>query len=372
MARALVTGGTGFIGSNIALRLVERGWKVRILERPGASRILLEGGPFEFVAGDVLEPESLPEAMKGIDVVFHAAGIVDYWRQGVDRMYRVNVEGTRHVMQAALRARVERVVHISSTAALGIHPDVVVDESFRFNVKPERFVYGHSKFLAEEIVLDLVKKGLPAVIVNPATVIGPRDIRKVSSGVVVEVVKHCVPPLIPPGGTNIVPICDAAQGSIEAALKGVVGERYILAGENMTHLQLYQTIANVVGCGMKLKPMPRWQVAFLAGLTDVLQPQTSGPVPLTGDRLRLESKHFYYDGSKARATFDMPSTPLRVTIGRTFEWYELMGEFEGIYEKLLEGGVCKHCGKARYCEWPGPANRITAPLAARPPKGGSR
>ncbi len=358
MTCALVTGGTGFIGSNIALRLVERGWQVRILERPGASHVLLEDGPFLFVEGDVLAPETLPPAMAGVDVVFHAAGVVDYWRQGVERMMAVNVEGTRHVMEAALQARIERVVHTSSTAAMGIHPNTVVDETFAFNVKPERFIYGHSKYLAEQIVLEAVKKGLPAIVVNPTTVIGPRDIRKVSSGMVVEVVKHCIPPLIPPGGTNVVPICDAAQGHIEAAIKGRVGERYILAGENMTHAQLYQTIADVVGCGMKLKAMPRWLVSLFAGLTDMLQPQTSGPVPLTGDRLRLESQMFYFDGSKARATFHMPNTPLRVTIGRTYEWYESMGEFEGIHEELEVDGVCKRCGRARYCQWPLPTEAL--------------
>lgn len=352
MTRALVTGGTGFVGSNIALRLVERHWDVRILERPGASRDLLEGGPFEFVSGDVLDPETLLPAMQGIEVIFHAAGVVDYWKQGKERMYQVNVEGTRNVMEAALKSRVDRVVHTSSTAAMGIHPDEIVDESYRFNVEPERFVYGHSKHLAEEIAFEYVEKGLPVVIANPTTVIGPRDVRKVSSGMVVEVGNHCVPPLIPPGGINVVPICDAAQGQIEAALKGRVGERYILGGENMTHLQLYRTIANVVGCGMKLKAMPRWQVAFFAGLTDMVQPTTSGPVPLTGDRLRLESKFFYYDTNKARSTFDMPSTQLRVTIGRTYEWYEMMGEFTGIYENLGEDGVCKYCKRTRYCEWP--------------------
>jgi dihydroflavonol-4-reductase len=237
---------------------------------------------------------------------------------------------------------------------MGIHPNTVVDESFEFNVKPDRFVYGHSKYLAEEIVLDLVKQGLPAVIVNPATVIGPRDIRKVSSGMVVEVVKHCIPPLIPPGGTNIVPICDVAHGHIEAAVKGKVGERYILAGENLTHQQLYQTIANVMGCGMKLKAMARWQVSLFAGLTDLLQPQTSGPVPLTGDRLRLESQMFYFDGSKARSSFNMPNTPLRVTIGRTIEWYGLMGEFDEMRQELAKNSICKHCGRDRLCEWPVP------------------
>jgi dihydroflavonol-4-reductase len=354
MTRALVTGGTGFVGSNIALRLVERHWDVRILERPGASRELLEGGPFDFVTGDVLEPKTLPPAMQGIDVVFHAAGVVDYWKQGEERMYQVNVEGTRNVMEAALKSGVDRVVHTSSTAAMGIHPNEIIDESFTFNVKPEQFVYGHSKYLAEEIVHEYAKKGLPVVIVNPTTVIGPRDIRKVSSGMVVEVVKHCAPPLIPPGGVNVVPICDAAQGHIEAAIKGRVGERYILGGDNMTNLQLYRTIANVVGCGMKLKTMPRWQVSFVAMLTDMVQPQTSGPVPLTGDRLRLESKFFYCDTTKARSTFAMPHTPLRITIGRTYEWYEEMGEFEGIYENFGEDGICKHCKQPRYCKWPPP------------------
>src|SRR5512143_2962653 len=137
MTRALVTGGTGFVGSNIALRLAERHWEARILQRPDSSRERLEGGPFEFVTGDVLEPETLLPAMRGIDVIFHAAGVVDYWRQGVEWMYRVNVEGTRNVMEAALRAGVGRVVHTSSTAAIGIHPDVLVDETFRFNVKPD-------------------------------------------------------------------------------------------------------------------------------------------------------------------------------------------------------------------------------------------
>jgi dihydroflavonol-4-reductase len=354
MARALITGGTGFIGSNLALRLVERGWKVTILERPGASRLLLEDGPFDFVTGDILQPDTLVPALQGIDVVFHTAGVVDYWRQGVERMYQVNVEGTRCVMQAALTAGIKRVVHTSSTAALGIHPNIVVDESFSFNSKPERFVYGHSKFLAEQIVMEYVVKGLPAVIVNPTTVIGPRDIRKVSSGVVVEVANHCLPPMIPPGGTNVVPICDAAQGHIEAAQKGIVGERYILGGENMTHLQLYQTIADVVSCGLKMKVMPHWQVSFFAILTDMLQPQTSGPVPLTGDRLRLEAQMFYFDSSKARAAFQLPNTPLRVTIGRTYEWYESMGEFQDRAAQLDKNGVCKYCGRTLYCTWPLP------------------
>ena len=354
MPQALITGGTGFIGSNIALRLIERGWKVRILERPGASRALLEGGPFEFVAGDVLEPDSLPPAMRGIDVVFHAAGVVDHWHQGLERMQRVNVEGTRNVVDAALAEGVDRFVHTSSTAALGMHPDSVADETFQFNVAPEAFPYGFGKFQAEGIVLEAARKGLPAVIVSPTTVIGPRDVRKVSSGVVLEVARHCAPPLIPPGGTNVVAICDAAQGHIEAALKGRVGERYILGGENLSYLQLYRTIAEVVGCRRKLKVMPRWLVPLTLVLTDVAQPHTAGPVPLTSARLRLESKAFHFDSSKARSAFAMPNTPLRVTIGRTYEWYESTGELAGVGEGPAADGAPRRCGRASHRRWPDP------------------
>ncbi len=334
MTRALITGGTGFVGSNIALRLAERHWDVRILERPDASRELLEGGPFEFVTGDVLEPETLPPTLRGIDVIFHAAGVVDYWKQGVERMYQVNVEGTRNVMEAALRSKVERVVHTSSTAAMGIHPDVLVDESYTFNGKPERFVYGHSKFQAEEIVLEYVRKGLPALIVNPTTVIGPRDVRKVSSGMVVEVVKHCAPPLIPPGGINIVPICDAAQGHIEAAVKGHVGERYILGGENMTHVQLYQTIAQ---CG-RLRHENQGHAALAGGF----HRRADRYVAATDQRPRAFDRHppaigiavlLLRHNQVALGVFNMPKTPLRTTIGRTYEWYEAMGEFEHVYRR---------------------------------------
>lgn len=350
MPLALITGGTGFIGSNIALRLLERRWTVRILERPGASRLLLEGGPFEYATGDVLEPPTLRPAMEGVDVVFHAAGVVDHWRQGLQAMRRVNVDGTRNVVEAALQARVGRLVHTSSAAALGIHPDEVVDETFRFNVPPEAFPYGHGKFLAEGLVLEAVARGLPAVIVNPTTVMGPRDLRKVTSGVVVEVANHCAPPLIPPGGTNVVAICDVAQGHIEAALKGRVGERYILGGENLSWLQLYRTIAEVVGCRARLRVMPRWLVSLAAALADVVEPPTHGPVPLSGARLRIESRTFHFDSAKARGAFAMPDTPLRVTIGRTYEWYRSMNEIadEG------DGGAPGRCGPSRHRPWPEP------------------
>lgn len=327
--KALVTGGTGFIGSNIALRLVERGWQVRILERPGASRILLEDGPFEFVTGDVLQPETLPPAMEGVDVVIHAAGVVDYWRQGVERMYAVNVEGTRNVMRAALKRRIPRVVHTSSTAAMGIHPNEVVDETFTFNVRPERFVYGHSKYLAEQVVYEYIRQGLPAVIVNPTTVLGPRDIRKVSSGVVVEVVKHCVPPLIPPGGVNIAPICDVAHGVIEAALKGKVGERYILGGENLSFRAVFTAANELFGRGAPSVVLPRWVIPVAAAGVSAARTVVGPRLPIDARQMRLSLAEIYADPGKSHNELGVPFTPFRTALRSGYEWYRDNGYLDG-------------------------------------------
>ena len=194
-------------------------------------------------------------------------------------------------------------------------------------------------------------RGLCAVIVSPTTVIGPRDVHEVSSSMVVEVADHCAPPLIPPGGTNVVAICDVAQGHIEAALEGRVGERYILGGENLTYLQLYRTIADVVGCEMKLRGMPRWMVSMVAALTDVVHPRTAGSVPLTSERLRLESQTFYFDSAKAREAFKIPNTPLRTAIVRTYEWYQAERRAAGGGEGE---GRARRCGRSAHRSWPEP------------------
>src|SRR5512137_436504 len=143
---ALVTGSTGFVGANLCAALAERGWTVRALHRASSRLDMLQGISVEHAIGDVNEPQTLAQAMRGCDVVFHVAAVADYWRQGADKLYRVNVEGTRAVCQAALQARVSRLVFTSSVASLGIpRLGTFADESHAFNLPPDRFRYGHSK-----------------------------------------------------------------------------------------------------------------------------------------------------------------------------------------------------------------------------------
>ena len=163
MITALVTGGTGFVGSHVARALVSHGYQVRILRRATSRLDAVADIPCEHVIGDVMDPESLAEAMHGIDWVFHVAAVADYWRSNAARIYEVNVDGTRHVLEAAEAAGVKRVIFTSSAAAVGytrdLHP---IDETVRFNFDQHLTPYGHSKFLAEAEVYRAIRRGWTA------------------------------------------------------------------------------------------------------------------------------------------------------------------------------------------------------------------
>ena len=326
MPLALVTGATGLIGSNLAAALSDRGWTVRVLCRPTSPTIALEGVPHEAVTGDLLDSDSLQQAMEGNDVVFHVAGVSDHWRAGKERMYRVNVEGTRRVMETALASGVVRVVFTSSVAALGIPPQGhLLSEADHYDGDLHRFPYGHSKYLAEQEVLKAVAQGLDAVIVNPSAVLGPRDPHLGSASLLLEMNRWPLP-VVPDGGLNLVDVADVAVGHIAAAERGRTGERYILGGENITHWDLAHVVARVLG-----KSPPRWRLpagivrraAWLVDLLCFLLPQR---IPITGETLRLSAETFYVTHEKADRELALsPRIPLPETVARTHAWLRETG-----------------------------------------------
>jgi dihydroflavonol-4-reductase len=258
--RALVTGGTGFLGANLVEGLTAAGHTARILRRRSSRLEALEGLSYEEAIGDILDRESLLRAMDGCDWVFHVAAVSDYWRQGVEWLYQVNVEGTRQVLQAAQETGVKRLVYTSSVIALGIPAQGEVgDETLEFNIPPGRFRYGHSKHLAEQEVQRAVRDGLEAVIVNPSLILGPRDLNKISGSIVIEV-KQGILRFYLPGGANYVAVEDVVAGHIAAAERGRVGERYILGGENLSHRQVIDTVVAVTDGPRPLFSLPRWAI----------------------------------------------------------------------------------------------------------------
>jgi dihydroflavonol-4-reductase len=324
--QALVTGASGFVGANIVAALNQAGWQARALVRHTSSLAALDGLDYDVAIGDVTDPRSLAAAMQGCDAVFHAAGVVaDYWSQDAALTYRVNVDGTRHVVEAALATGVPRLVFTSSQAALGFGDGPIpIDETHAFNLAPAVYPYGHSKHLAEQVVQGAVQRGMHAVIVNPSVVLGPRDATRYNSRIILEVQAGRLP-LVPPGGVNVVDALDAARGHLLALEKGRPGQRYLLAGHNVTTLHLMRQIAAVLGVRGPAGVIPERLIGPLAAALDGANRLSPRRLPIAGDVLRFGSRFIYADNRKAVAELRWTVTPLEETIRRAVAWLKVVG-----------------------------------------------
>jgi dihydroflavonol-4-reductase len=318
--RVLVTGATGFVGSQLAAALVDRGDTVRVLRRKNSSTVALDGLDVEHLYGDILEPDAVAAAVRGCECVFHVAALSSYWRARAADVYRVNVEGTRIVMDACLKAGTSRVVHTSSAAAVGVRRDGrPSDETQPFDPREKRFAYAHSKHLAEQEVARVVKLGLPAVIVNPAVVIGPGDHNLISGSMIVEMAKRPLPGC-PPGGVCMTDIDAVVAGHLAAAERGRIGERYILGGENLFYREITRTIAEVVGCRVPRWRIPRWVMPPAAAALDLFNHFVARPIA-SGDQLRLSAHNAFFDSGKAVAELGYRILPYRGAVERAYQWY---------------------------------------------------
>ena len=321
-----VTGATGFVGANVVEALNRAGWQVRALHRRSSSLAALQGLAYQPVLGDVTDAGSLLPAMAGCDAVFHVAGVTaDYWDQNVERLHAVNVQGTRNVVEAALATSVPRLVHTSSQAALGFtEDDRPMDETHRYNLPPETYPYGYSKHLAELEIQRAVGLGLHAVIVNPTVVLGPRDATLTNSQIIIEVQRGRVP-LVPPGGINVVDAIDLARGHLLALQNGRPGERYLLAGHNISNLDLTRRIAAALAVRPPSGNIPRTLIRPVGALLDGANRLSPRRLPLSGDVIRFGSRFIYAANSKAVEELGFTVTPLETTIQRAVSWLQAEG-----------------------------------------------
>jgi dihydroflavonol-4-reductase len=320
MVRALITGGTGFVGSHLARELVAHGHTARVLRRESSSLRALEGVEVEHAIGDVTDPDSLRRAMQGCTWVFHVAAVADYWRADKHKMYDVNVDGTRNVFEAAEAAGVGRVVFTSSGAAVGFKQDgSAADESVRFNLDPARFPYGHTKFLGEVEVARAIKRGLDVVTVNPSIVMGPGDINLISGSTLIELRKGIIP-AIPAGGATFIDVRDVAAAHLAAAERGRTGERYLLGAFDLAWRDLMPIAAQVVGVRSPAMVLPAFLAEPLGTLIDLLR-AVNIPIPLDGNQMRLSAKNIFYDCRKAWRELGEPKIGLRQMLTDTYMWY---------------------------------------------------
>jgi dihydroflavonol-4-reductase len=323
MAGAVVTGATGFIGYHVAKALREKGGAVRALVRNGSDTAVLAPLDIEVVTGDVRDYQAVTRALKGCDQVYHAAADYRLWVPDPETMYAINVQGTINVMQAALESGAAKVVYTSTVGVLapakGTKPG---NEEQPASFKNLAGHYKRSKFLAEQEVRKLIRKGLPAVIVNPTAPIGAMDRKPTPTGkIIVDFLKGKMPAYLDTG-LNFVDVEDVAEGHLRAAEAGAVGESYILGNVNLTLKQFLQLLAHLAG-----KKPPRWKLPYmpvfcLSLISEGLAKLSRGKAPaIPLDGVRMARHYMFFDCSKAVRKLGMAQNSVETAALKAIDWY---------------------------------------------------
>jgi dihydroflavonol-4-reductase len=315
---ALVTGASGFLGWHVARVLLERGYAVRALVRPGSRVRELN---VEVCTGDLRDAASLERAAAGCGLVFHVAADYRLWAWNPDELYRSNVDGTRNLLQAARNAGVERVVYTSTVGCIGIPGGGIGDEDTPVALDEMVGHYKRSKFLAERVALEFARGGLPVVIVNPTAPVGDHDVKPTPTGkIVLDFLKGGMPAFIDTG-LNVVDARDCAEGHLLACEKGRPGERYILGSENLTLAEILGTLARLAGRKAPTVRLP-YAVAYLAGAASTawagLTRRPPG-IPLEG--VRMARKRMWVTHEKARRELGFEPAPAETALARAVEWF---------------------------------------------------
>ena len=321
--KTLVTGATGFLGSAIVRELLRDGRDVRILARPNADMGNVDGLGLETVRGDLLDGDSLKSAIKGCDVVYHAAAYYSFWDKNKSLIFDINVGGTRSLLQAALELGVKKVVYTSTVGCIGLRPDgSPADEDTPHDPATLCNDYKLSKFQAEQVAKEYAANGLPVVIVNPSTPIGPRDIKPTPTGkIVLDFLNRKTPAFIDTG-LNLIDVRDCARGHILAEEKGSVGERYILGNQNLSLREIYQLLEKITGLRAPTVKMPYW-VAYSAGWAcEMVADYITGKppaVPLGG--VKMAKYLMYFDAAKAVRELGLPQRSVENALADAVQWF---------------------------------------------------
>ena len=327
MAKTLVTGAAGFIGSHVVLELLKQKREVRALILPGENTKNLDGLDIERFEGDVCDPDSMKKAMQGCNRLFHLAAIYALWLPNRRKMYDVNVTGSQNVLWAAYKEGVERVVYTSSVAALGVEPgELPANENTEFNQITKANDYIFSKYLSDRDAKVFAREGLPLTIVNPAFPFGARDIAPTPTGqILLDVVNGKTPGYFD-AGFSIVDVEDVARGHILAEEKGRVGESYLIANKNLTFKEFLELVMRVTGAKVKLRKIPVTVAIGLAYVLEYWSNRWSHRPPLFSPKaLRYARQYLYFDNSKARNELGLEFTPVESSVRRAVEWFKENG-----------------------------------------------
>ena len=321
----LVTGATGFIGSAVARRLRIAGARVRVLARPNSDPRNLDAAD-ELAVGDLRDRASVAAALAGVRYLIHCAADYRLWSPSPAELVRSNVDGTRIVMEEALRADVERIVYTSSVATLAIDEGHLADETRPLAPEQAIGAYKRSKVLAERLVETMTDaQNLPVVIVNPSTPVGPGDVKPTPTGrIIVEAARGRMPAFVDTG-LNIAHVDDVADGHIAALMRGRIGERYILGGDNVALSQLLAEITRLVGRRAPTLRLPVNAIYPLALVAEAFAHLTKREPFVTRDGLRMARKHMFFSDAKARQELGYTSRSYLIALADAVAWFRAAG-----------------------------------------------
>lgn len=320
---SLVTGGSGFVGAAVVRLLLSQGQAVRTLIRRGNDLRNLDGLEIERVSGDLLDKGSLRQALKGCQRLYHVAAHYSLWEPDPAVFYHVNVDGTRNLLEAALQAGVERVVYTSTVGALGHRQDGgPADEETPVTIEQMTGHYKRSKFLAEREARHAASRGLPVVIVNPSTPVGPRDIKPTPTGqIIVDFLNHRMPAYIDTG-LNLIDVNDVARGHLLAAERGRLGERYILGNSNLTLKEIFGILSRITNIAAPRVRVPYRLILPLAYMNQWLSDRiTKQPPRIPLDGVKMARRHMFFDASKAVRELGLPQSPIERALEKAVLWF---------------------------------------------------
>ncbi len=317
----LVTGAAGHLGNVLVRELLENGKKVRALVLPGEDTTSLKGLDVEIVEGNVLDETALEPAMCGIDLIFHMAGIISIMPGQDELMRRVNVQGTKNVLKAAMNAGVRRLVYTSSIHALSRDCQGRIDENLPFDPNNPAGEYDRTKAEASLAVLDAVKQGLDAVIVCPTGVIGPYDYRGSEMGELLKNFMQKKPHFMIEGAFDFVDVRDVACGHIRASERGEKGEVYILAGSNIKVDQLKQMVQDFLGRHTANIQVPKWAIKMAAKVAPIYYKLTHQTPKFTEYSIETIQGNSDICCDKARKKLGYSPRMMINTVADTVRWW---------------------------------------------------
>jgi dihydroflavonol-4-reductase len=324
--KTLVTGGTGFVGRAVVEELLAAGREGRVLVRD-LEHPALQGLQVEKARGDLKDPVSLKNAVKGCTYVYHVAADYRLWVPDPEEMYAINVQGTKDLLTAAAEAGVWRIVYTSTVGTLGNPGDGTPGtEDTPVSLAEMTGHYKRSKFLAEQAVLEFARQGLPVVLVHPSAPVGPWDSRPTPTGqMIVDFLRGRMPAYLETG-LNLVHVRDVAKGHLLAAERGRIGEKYILGHQNMSLSEILRLLAEICGLPapkIRLPYLPILGLAYLNEFWATYISRRPPRMPLTA--VKMAKKFMYFDSSKAVAELGLPQTPVRQALEEAVAWFREHG-----------------------------------------------